>query len=197
MLSIYRMVKKKVEYSESSESEEEEIKQVPKKKTPNKVDKRAESSRLNAAKARETKLKKMREEKQKVKVEQHAKIEAALQKPLIAHPVEPNQPSLEESDDEEILIINPPPIDEQKMQRKQMQYQHIQEMYEWIQNEKSRKANKTKPLPPSIQPQPPIEPIVQPPIQPPQPVEKIISEEEKILRDAFLQKCGVTPQIKF
>ncbi len=106
-----------------------------------KSDKRAETSRLNAKKAREAKLMKLKEEKQEEKQEQQNKLKTVfkpkeqvvkVQEQLVAENID--------SDEEEILIINPPPIDMEKLQKKNQYYQNLQEIYEWMQLEKQRKS---------------------------------------------------------
>lgn len=47
-----------------------------------------------------------------------------------------------EESDKEILIINPPPIDPEKEIRKQQMLKQQQEVFEWMQSEKTRKTNK-------------------------------------------------------
>jgi len=198
--------KKVVKQEESSDSEPEVIEQ-PK---PKKNDKRAESSRANAAKAREAKLNKLKQQKQEEKADQQTKLKEAFKLPIPkpttselppvynepkVFPTPQYMPPNQESDDEEeILIINPPPIDEQKLRNKQVLYQNMQEVFDWVQQEKHRKAGK-QPKQETL-PTAPAPPVV---INFPQntPVQKEVTEEEKVLRDKLLLKCGSMPTIKF
>jgi hypothetical protein len=166
--------KKKVEVS----SEEEEIDtEVIEKKL--KKDKRAESSRQNAIKAREAKILKAKEKKEQLKQEQSNKLTESFKredKPVIQPAAQPE----EEDDEEEIFIINPPPENQEKKQRKLQLEKQTNDLYEWMQYEKQRKATKQ----PKINP---IQTTVSEPVTinlPP-----VLSEQDRILKEKMLNLC--------
>ena len=102
------------------------------KTVADKVDGRAESSKLNAQRARETKLRKLAEKKEAEKEQKQNNIQEHL------HP-NSDQDESDDSDNEEIIIINPPPIDPGKQIKKDLLMKQQQEMYEWMQNKKVKK----------------------------------------------------------
>lgn len=144
---------------------------------PSKIknDKRSTTSKQNAEKARQTKLDKLAKKKQQEKQEHQQVIEEALKK-VQSIPVEPEYES-----EEEVLIINPPPVDPEKMQKKMEKKMKQKELYEWMQAEKMRKQNK--------QPKTMV-------IQMPQPHQNKLSEDDEKIKSALLSKLK-GPQLKF
>jgi hypothetical protein len=105
-------------------------------KVEEKVDGRSKSSKLNSAKAREAKLKKLAEKKEIEKEMKQSNIQEQLQPKVI------QQEQSDESDDEEIIIINPPPIDPEKQMKKELLMKQQQEMYEWMQAQRIKQQHK-------------------------------------------------------
>ena len=113
---------------------EEEVTEEPESK---KSDKRSLSSAKNAEKARITKIIKAKEKKK----QQEEKIKNNL-KPVFA-----SKPEIEEESDDEVLLINPPPIDHEKQMKKADLHNKLLQIYEHIRHEKERKASKIRPQP--------------------------------------------------
>jgi hypothetical protein len=188
--------KEKKEYSEDESDSENEIKEKLLKK---KKDGRSISSKQNSIKAREAKLNKLKQAKMDEKEKQHTKIKETFHPPQNYTPMQNYHPSqyndIQNDDEEEILIINPPPMDIEKLQKKNKYYQNLQEIYEWMQQEKVRKGSKQ----PKYETQT-SSPVVinmgqSAPI--PIPITKEMTEDEKLLQAKILQKCTTTPHIKF
>lgn len=155
-------------------SEDENLKHTKKK-----IDRRSETSKQNSIKARQAKLEKLK----KNKTENQNKI----QKELIKSTQQETEntvselPIFEDDEESEILIINPPPIDENKLQKKLQQIQQTQEIYEWIQQEKNRRQNKIK------NDHNPVSPVVI--NMPSNTPTKNLNENDEILKQKLILQC--------
>lgn len=187
MTKKHKKVESEEEYNSDVEKVKNKINEVTlKTKTKSakkpivKPDKRAETSKRNITKARESRLAKLQAAKQ----EQQENIKQTFELPVL----KPVKPQSNDSDEEELtLIINPPPVDTDKQQKKELQYQNLKEIYSWMQEEKLRKQNK----------QPKQNPVV---INIPQVTKEKqpLNETDQILKDKILKQCNpMHTQIKF